>query len=415
MTDAPLPAAAEARAMRLVAFMWVAYFLNYCDRQVVFALFPVFETELGFNDTQKGLIGSLFLWVYGIGCPIAGQLGDKFSKRLLVVLSLAVWSLVTVATGFSTTAFMLLALRAAMGVSEALYMPAAVALTAAAFDATRRSRALALLTTAQIFGTVAGSWFGGWMGDQGLWRTTFFVLGAVGLVYAVPYAMFLRNVGEAQPTPTQTTRKGLSVATLARVPTFVLLCVVFPAFVFGLWLLYGWLPDFLRTKFSLSLGDAALNATIYLQGATLVGVLAGGFTADRLYRRTKAARMWLLATSLLCCAPGLYALGYCETLMATRVAAVAFGLASGLFMGNIFPAAYDVVPAETRASAVGVLNLFGAVISGFGTLFGGLAKQSIGIDTLFAITAGLYVVAGVAVIVGIGTWFERDHARVQSE
>ena len=81
-----------------------------------------------------GLTAALFLWVYGIGCPIAGMLGDRFSKRRLVVLSLAVWSVVTIATGLANSAFSLLALRAAMGVSEALYMPAAVALTAAAFS-----------------------------------------------------------------------------------------------------------------------------------------------------------------------------------------------------------------------------------------------------------------------------------------
>src|SRR5688500_17295124 len=104
MTDSSsfsAPSAPPARqAALLVAFMWAAYFLNYCDRQAVFAMFPVLRTDLGLTDTQLGLTGSIFLWVYGIGCPIAGQMADKFSKRLLVVLSLATWSVVTVATGF---------------------------------------------------------------------------------------------------------------------------------------------------------------------------------------------------------------------------------------------------------------------------------------------------------------------------
>jgi MFS family permease len=128
--------------------MWVAYFLNYCDRQAVFAM---------------------FLWVYAFGCPIAGQLADRFSKRLLVVLSLVVWSLVTFVTGFAGSAFVLLGLRAAMGVSEALFMPSAIALTANAHAPGLRSRAIAVLTTAQIAGTVGGSWFGGWMADRGQW------------------------------------------------------------------------------------------------------------------------------------------------------------------------------------------------------------------------------------------------------
>src|SRR2546422_6827115 len=140
--SASAPSATPARqAMLLVAYMWVAYFLNYCDRQAVFAMFPVLKSDLGLTDTQLGLTGSIFLWVYGIGCPIAGQIGDKFSKRLLVVLSLGVWSLVTIATGFSTSVLMLLALRACMGGSESLYMPSAIALTSNAHAPRYRSRA----------------------------------------------------------------------------------------------------------------------------------------------------------------------------------------------------------------------------------------------------------------------------------
>src|SRR5205807_1976653 len=101
-------------ATLLVAFMWGAYFLNYCDRQAVFSMFPVLQSDLHLSDTQLGLTGSIFLWVYGSLCPIAGQLADTFSKRLLVVLSLTVWSIVTIATGFATSAIMLLTLRAVM-------------------------------------------------------------------------------------------------------------------------------------------------------------------------------------------------------------------------------------------------------------------------------------------------------------
>ncbi|MBM3887894.1 MAG: MFS transporter, partial [Verrucomicrobia bacterium] len=218
-TQIPPPA---RQATLLVAFMWVAYFLNYCDRQAVFSMFPVLKSDLGFNDTQLGLTGSIFLWVYGVCCPIAGQIADKLSKRLLVVLSLVVWSVVTVATGFSASVFMLLALRAAMGVSESLYMPAAIAFTANAHAPARRSRAIAALTTAQIAGTVGGGWFGGWMAQQGRWREAFFVLGAVGLLYAAPCLLFLRGVREDTEIETKKTGATVAVGELARVPTFLL-------------------------------------------------------------------------------------------------------------------------------------------------------------------------------------------------
>jgi MFS transporter, Spinster family, sphingosine-1-phosphate transporter len=395
--------------------MWGAYFLNYCDRQAVFAMFPVLKIDLAMTDRQLGLTGSIFLWVYGIGCPIAGQIADKFSKRILVVASLAIWSLVTVATGLSTSVFMLLALRAAMGISESLYMPAAISLTSNAHAPEKRSRAVATLTTAQVAGTVGGAWFGGWMANQGWWREAFFLLGGVGLIYAVPYFLFLRNVNEEAELETRKTRTAFAAAELFAVPTFVLLCFVFPTFVFGLWMLYSWLPNFLYEKFSLDLADAAFTATAYLQSATLVGLLCGGVLADWFFRITTASRLWLMTASLLLCAPCLYGIGHGSSLTATCASAAAFGLSSGFLMGNIFPAAFEVVPADTRASAVGVLNFFAALVSGFAPLLGGMWKKTIGIEQLLVYTSLAYLVAAGCLIVGIRYLFPTDYLRVHPE
>ncbi len=404
----PLPA---RQATLLVVLMWGAYFLNYCDRQAVFAMFPSLRTDLGMTDKQLGLTGAMFLWVYAFGCPIAGQLADRFSKRRLVVLSLALWSLITMATGLAQSAFTLLALRAAMGISESLFMPTAIALTANAHPRHLRSRAISVLTTAQIAGTVGGSWFGGWMADRGQWRGAFFVLGAVGLLYAVPYFWFLRSVPEEGAQNKDSEPKPLAAFILLRINTFRLLCVVFPVFVFGLWLLYGWLPTFLHDKFSLSQADAAFNATIFVQLTTAIGLLCGGSLADMLYRKTKASRLWLMSASLVLCAPCLHALGNSDSLQSTRLAAAGFGLFSGLLMGNIFPAAFDIVPSETRASAVGILNFCAAITSGFATLYGGVLKQTMGIGRLLSYTALAYTAAAVLLVFGIKKIFRSDFTR----
>lgn len=413
------PPQAATSAMLLVAFMWFAYFLNYCDRQAVFSMFPALKTGLQMSDQQLGLVGAVFLWIYAIGCPVSGYLGDRFSKRLLVVLSLVVWSLVTVGTGLVASGAALLAMRAAMGVSESLYMSSAVALTAAAYPAARRSRAVSVLMTGQIAGTVAGSWFGGWMADRGQWRMAFFALGAVGVLYAVPYFTFLRRVEEPQAEAVSAT-SGLTFSALLRSGTFLLLCLVFPVFVFGIWLLYGWLPVFLHDKFHLNQADAAFNATAFLQTATFAGVIGGGMIADALYHRIKTARFWLMVCGLVLSAPCIHALGNSDTLLVTRIAATGFGLFSGLFIANIFPATFDIIPSSARATAVGMLNFFGAITSGFATLFGGMWKQTLGIDRLLSFTAMAYIVAGAALILGIKTWFQRDLAsnlnlRVQEE
>ncbi len=392
--------------------MWVAYFLNYSDRQVVFSIFPVLRSQLHFSDTQLGLSGSMFLWVYAIGSPIAGQIADRFSKRLLVGFSLLLWSAVTAVTGLSNSAFMLLSCRALMGVTEALFMPAALSLTASAHVPGTRSKAISLLATAQLAGVVMGGWFGGAMAQRALWRWAFYSLGLFGVFYALPYLFFLKRFDENTHTETVRSSGGLSIATLARVPTYRLLCVVFPIFSFVLWLLYTWLPNFFYEKFSLNLADAGFTATVYLQSATLVGLLAGGALADWFYHKTKAARLWIMAAGLLLSAPCVHLIGNSNSLLATKIAALGFGIGSGFVIANFMVSSFEVVPFDTRASAVGVLNLVGYVVSGFAALAGGLWKQSIGLSLLLSYAALLSVIAGALLIVAIKVYFPRDYVRV---
>ncbi|MFO0011897.1 MAG: MFS transporter [Planctomycetota bacterium] len=401
----------------LVAWMWVAYFLNYCDRQAVFAMFSVLKKELSMTDGQLGLTGTFFLWVYGIGCPIAGILADRVSKRRLILASLIVWSLVTIATGLSASAGMLLTMRAAMGISEALFMPAAIAWTTAGTPAKWRSRAVAGLTTAQVAGVVGGSSFGGWMADRGQWRMAFVVLGIVGLIYAIPYAWYLakssRPTAQENVPPMQSHRKdsvsGLrAIGGLFRVPTFCMLCMIFPLFVFGLWMILSWLASYMQEKFELTLSQAGLASTLYLQASTLVGLFFGGYVADRWRARYRSGRMMVLLVSLVLCAPLLWGIGRADNLEMLKVLLVGYGFFSGWMMGNVFPAAFDVVPASSRGSVVGILNLFGALLSGFAPLAVGTWKESIGFPGMLSVAAVAYAVAAVLLLFTLFTCFGKD-------
>ena len=396
----------------LIAFMWGAYFLNYCDRQAIFSMKTVLAKELSMSDEQLGLIGAIFLWVYGIGCPLAGQLADRIAKKKLVVWSLVIWSFVTVATGLAGSAFMLLLLRGAMGVSESLFMPAAIALTANSMPPEKRSFAVSLLTTAQIAGVAAGATFGGWMAENGVWRYAFFILGAAGVLYAIPYFIFLSRIQEDTQLETKRPTQWLTIFSLARVPTFVILCITFPVFVFGLWMLYSWLPKFLEDKFDLGAAEASFKASIYMQTANLIGLFSGGFLADWLFKYTKASRMWLLVGSFLLSAPCIYGIGNSDSLYFTCLFMTGFGLFGGLLMGNIFPAAFEVVAADARASAVGMLNFFGAILSGFAPLVVGTWRESVGMENMLAATSIAYLIAGGIVIVNIATLYMSDWERV---
>jgi len=406
------PVRSAPRAWLLVAFMWVAYFLNYSDRQVVSSIFPILKSELRFTDIQLGLTGSIFLWVYALCSPIAGQIGDRFSKRILVVLSLVLWSGVTTLTGLSNSAFSLLACRALIGITESLFIPPAMALTASAHGPGTRSRAIAVFDTAQLAGVVMGGWYGGYIASAFHWRLAFYLLGIFGILFAIPYSVFLKGTSEESQVETKRSGGGFAIATLARIPSYRCLCVAFPAFTFVLWLLYTWLPNFLYEKFSLSLADAGFTATAYLQTATLVGLLAGGTLADWLYARTKAARFWLVFAGLLVSAPCVHLIGSAGSLLFTKLAAVGFGLSSGLFIANLVVSSFEVVPSDTRASAVGCLNLIGAFVSGFAALLGGMLKGTVGIPALMTYASLACVGTALLLAAAIKLYFQSDYDRV---
>jgi MFS family permease len=411
-TGAGKQAPLERRAWLLVGFTWIAYCLNYSDRQVIFSIFPILKSELHFTDAQLGLTGSAFLWVYGLCSPIAGQIGDRFSKRQLVALSLLLWSVVTALTGMSHSVGMVLTCRALTGVTESLFVPAAVALLANAHRPENRSRAFALYGTGQLAGIVVGGWYGGFVAQEFQWRLVFYSLGLAGIIYCVPYFRFLNGFNEEFHLETKKSGAILAVTELARIPTYLVLCFIAIVFNVTLWLLYTWLPDFLYEKFSLSLADAGYTATVYLQTASLIGMLAGATVADYLYKRINTARFLVIATGLLLGAPCVHLIGNSDSLPFTKLAAIAFGLVGGLALANLYISAFDVVPADTRASAVAFMNLAGYLASGFAPLVTGVWKQTVGIHRMMSYTSLLLIVAALALFTSVKFLVPSDYKRV---
>ncbi len=399
------------RAWLLVGFMGVALFLDNSDRHAIFSLFPVLKSELHFTDAELGLTGSIFLWVYALCSPIAGQIGDWYSKRVLVVLSLLLWSGVTTLTGLSNSVWMLLTFRGLLGITESLFVPAAIALLVDFHGPRTRSLAVTLFGIGEYAGVVMGGWYGSLIAQNLHWRLVFLSLGLFGIAYTIPYMAFLKGVGEGVAAETRKSRSSPSIAVLAKVPTYWSLCATFPLCVCVLWLLYTWLPTFLYEKFSLSLAEAGFTATVYLQSATLVGSLAGAALADWLYSRTRASRLWLSSIGFFLAAPGLYFIGNSDSLFFTKVAALVFGLCGGLFLANLVVAAFDVIPPGARASASGWLNLIGSSVAGFASLLEGTWKQAFGIQNMMTYAALACILAGLLLLLSTQFYFREDYER----
>lgn len=393
----------------MIAFLWFCYVLNQADRQVVYTLFPALQNTFGYSNAMLGLTGALFLWVYGVCSPVAGILGDRFNRPVLVLGSLTIWSLLTVLSGLTPNGASLLACRALLGVSESFFMPAAYGLMAAAHGPATRSRAIAIFGTSQLIGVATGGSISAFIAEHLNWRFSFWLLGGIGILFSIPLSRFFRgmprNFSQSSSGP-RADKAGFLF--LFRIPLMRLITIAIAVATFGLYLVYTWLPTFLFDKFHLGLARAGIEASVFPQIGTACGLLIGGWMADRYHTRIKSSRFWVLVVALFCGAPCMFLLGWNAGLEETRMAAIGVGFFAGFVSGNQAPATFDVVPPGLRASAIGVLNFMGALVSGFAPFLGGVARNTFGVDRLMSFTALMYFATGAMLLYGVLRHFDRD-------
>jgi len=376
----------------LVALLWVVAVLNYVDRQVIFSVFPLVQKEMAVSNVQLGLLGTAFLWVYGLLSPFGGYIADRIGRRWVILVSLAVWSVVTYLTGHARGYTELLSARALMGISEAFYLPAALALIADFHDGKTRSIATGLHQSGLYTGIVLGGVGGGWMGEHYGWRAAFLLLGGVGIVYAVVLLIGLRDrTGTADAAKAEAKSAGAagllrSAPLLALITTNCLVSV-------GYWCVYTWLPLYLFERFKMTLTGAGFSATFYIQVASFVGILAGGVLADRWARTHPRARLWTQSIGLAAAGPFLFLVGSTASEWALLPGLVLFGLGRGFYDCNLMPVVCQIVPQNLRATAYGILNMSSCLAGGGIAAAGGLLKDSIGLGGALQASAVLLVVA----------------------
>ncbi len=389
----------------VVAWLWVALGINYVDRQMVYSIFPVLQRDLLFTDAQLGLIGSLFSWVYTLAMPFAGRLADRFRRDRLIVLSMVLWSVATLACGFANSLALFLAARIVLGLTQALYYPAAVGLLAAAHGDATRSRALGIHQSAQLAGIVIGGWYGGWMADHVSWRAGFAAAALVGLAYA----LLLRRALPASPPPASAEPMSVADFTgLFRSRCYTALAAAFFSFCAMLWIFYAWLPNFLYERYHLSMTDSGFNATIFVQASCGLGVVAGGTLADRLAKRTPAARFYVAAAGILLSAPFGYLTFAAPTLNLARLYSIGYGVFSGFMVANVFAASYDVVARRHFGLGAGVLNMIGGIAASIMIYTAGALKNTIGFAGLLQWIAVACVLCAVTLFFTARQYLERE-------
>ncbi len=338
---------------------------NYMDRYVLNAVRTPMATELGLSYGNSGRLFTAFMIGYFLTSPFFGFLGDRFSRRFLIIFGILVWSVGTVLTGLASGFGALLLFRAMVGVGEASYATLSPGLISDAWPHRARNNALTIFYAAIPLGAAMGYLLGGGVASRAGWREAFFWAGAPGLLLAFMLLFFREpGRGESEDGGEKTVPPALSdVLRLFRNVEYLLVVFGYVAYTFALGAFAFWGPTFLQRVHGLSLGSADLFFGGVIVFAGLGGTLLGGFGATWWQRRTRAGYPLMLGASVLLSVP-LSLFG----LLASNTAAAMSLLAGAIFLlffstGPVNTVILEAAPANVRSSAMAgsifMIHLFG--------------------------------------------------------
>lgn len=360
----------------LVSLLWVVALLNYMDRQMLSTMKPSIMADIAELEKAEnfGRLMAVFLWIYGLMSPMAGLIGDRVNRKWLIIGSLGVWSFVTLTMGYATTYNQLFALRAVMGVSEALYMPAGLSLIADYHRGNTRSLAVGIHMTGIYIGQAMGG-FGATVASSWSWQTAFHSFGLVGILYSFILILFLseKRDNTASFTPAGGTLSGGlrsmggSLGLLLGTFSFWIILFYFAAPSFPGWAVKNWLPTLFSDTLGIEMSKAGPLCTITVAMSSFAGVIGGGILADRWTMRNVRGRIYTGAIGLTLTLPALLLLGFGKGLLPILAGGILFGIGFGMFDTNNMPVLCQFVSPRHRAAGYGLMNMAGIFVGAFTT------------------------------------------------
>lgn len=361
----------------VVGLLWFVALLNYMDRQMLSTMKPSMMVDIAELTRAEnfGRLMAIFLWIYAFMSPISGIIADRLNRKWMIVGSLFIWSGVTLAMGYARTFDQLYILRAVMGLSEAFYMPAGLALIADYHQGKTRSIAIGIHLSGVYLGQAFGG-FGATIAGNFSWHWTFYSFGMLGIAYSLILMLFLREQKTYIVDKTKKSSVGRefslafrSLGILFGNIAFWAILFFFSAPSFPGWAVKNWLPTLYSDTLHMDMAQAGPLATITTALSSLLGVIIGGLISDRWVQKTLKGRIYTAVAGLSFTIPALFLLGYGSNFEMILLGGIFFGLGFGMFDVNNMPILCQFVSPRYRATGYGLMNLAGisagAVITGF--------------------------------------------------
>lgn len=385
----------------VVALLWFVALLNYMDRQMLSTMRDAMQVDITELESAAnfGRLMAVFLWIYGLMSPVAGMIADRLNRKWLIVGSLFVWSAVTYLMGVAENFEQVFWLRALMGVSEALYIPAGLSLIADYHSDKSRSLAIGIHMTGLYAGQAIGG-FGATVAAAFSWHTTFHWFGIIGIAYAVVLMLFLKDkkehVNVQRPEPSKPKEKGSLMKGLALLfsnVAFWVILLYFAAPSLPGWATKNWLPTLFAENLGIPMSQAGPMATITIAFSSFIGVILGGTLSDRWVQKNIRGRVYTGAIGLGLTIPSLLLLGFGHSIVAVVGAGMLFGIGYGIFDANNMPILCQFVSSKYRATAYGIMNMTGVFAGAFITDLLGKWSDGGNLGMGFAMLAVIVIVA----------------------
>lgn len=383
----------------VVALLWVVALLNYMDRQMLSTMRDAMQIDIAELESAVnfGRLMAIFLWIYGLVSPFAGAIADRLSRKWLIIGSLGVWSAVTLLMGYCTTYNQVFWLRALMGVSEALYIPAGLSLIADYHTGKSKSFAIGIHMTGLYLGQAVGG-FGATLAERFSWQQTFHWFGIIGVVYAILLIALLYEKRN-QSVKAETAEPALKIPVLkgfgmifSNVAFWIILFFFASTSLPG-WATKNWLPTLFAESLGAPMSEAGPISTITIAISSFIGILIGGPLSDNWVKKNIKGRIYTSAIGLSLMIPALLLLGLGSGMVAAIAAGLFFGIGYGMFDTNNMPILCQFVPSRLRATAYGIMNMTGVMMGAVCTQILGKWAEGGNLGLAFAVLGGITAIA----------------------